>query len=80
MSIKCYTHSKILKVVLFFASIAAYYYVDGAFAVYDTMGCDNCMNNGYVTCRSTFNQSITYCCNPKDPFVANCTALPGNVN
>ena len=36
MQPKCSSHTKILKVLLFFASIAAYYYVDGAFAVFDT--------------------------------------------
>ena len=80
MQTKCLSHTKILKVLLFFASIAAFYYVDGAFAVYNTESCDNCLESGYVTCRSKTNESISYCCDPANPFVANCTALPGSEN
>ena len=69
-----------MKIILFFASITAYYYVDAAFAVYSTEGCDNCLDNGYVTCRSKHNNSISYCCDPTEPTVKNCTSLPENPN
>lgn len=76
----CSSHGSILKLILFIASIAAFYYVDAAFAVYDTASCDSCLDNNYVTCRSKHNNSISYCCDPADPNVANCTSLPGNAN
>jgi len=76
----CATHGSVLKLVLLLASIATFYYVEAGFAVYDTQGCDNCLDNNYVVCRSKFNTSVSYCCDPKDPFSANCTSLIGNVN
>lgn len=80
MARKVCSNTSILKILLFLASIATFYYVEAAFAIYDTASCDSCLDDGFVTCRSKHNNSISYCCDPTDPSVANCTSLPGDPN
>ena len=77
---KCFALQKLLKVLLFFAAVFTMNYVQGFQSVFDTQECDTCLNAGGVACRSAYNNSITYCCDPDSPFVANCTALPGSPN
>ena len=77
---KCFASQKLLKVLLFFTAVFTMNYVQGFQSVFDTQECDTCLNAGGVACRSAYNNSITYCCDPDSPFVANCTALPGSPN
>lgn len=77
---QCFAYSKLLKIFLFFAAVFTMNHVQGFISVFDTAGCDQCLDQGMVACRSAYNNSITYCCDPDSPFVANCTALPGNPN
>ena len=62
---KCATKSNVLRVLLLLSGIATFYYVEAQMkAVYTTQECRQCLDDGFTTCRSARNNSISYCCDP----------------
>lgn len=71
----CFNHSNILKLLVFIAGIATFFYVEAQMSmVYTTQQCNSCLSEGHVSCRTSTNISQGICCNPNGIDIEQCSA------
>ena len=78
---RCSTHQNILKVLIFVAAIATFYYVEAQMSmIQTTKECNNCLKAGHVACKKTTDVSKGVCCNPNGIDIEQCSAKEDSSN
>lgn len=69
------SHSKVMKLLVFLAQIAAFQTVKAQMsAIYKTEECASCIAAGHVACRSATDDTLGYCCNPNGIDIEQCSS------